>query len=263
MVIVEDYLQYLEFKELYDKTIYEMQFITEGDDRKNFQIFQKIVDYSKKGLKSLNFDPSFIKQFSTKMTKNIESSFNRGIPAEKAANQMLKDFFTQIKNKVMAMSVGEKVVLGIVVFTIILILNTFILQAGVSMLMKFGLAAEQAVGLMIPIVGPLFEEAAKNLFIQWKMPWLGTGVTFGAEVLLYLYKFWKNGKLALNIVIGRLIGLAMHFFTTKVQKGYMEEHPDKAFTAYLIGFMVHFAWNAMPAAVLIAGGASLQDAGLA
>ena len=260
--IINDYLQYLEFKELYDKTIYEMQFLTEAEDKKKIKIFKKMTSYAEKGLATYKINTSFVTNFSKKFKNTIEDSYNKGIPAEKASKGLINELFNKLKTKILNMNLSQKILTAIVVFIIIILLNSFIMNVGASLLVTFGLSIDNAVAIFLPIVGPLFEEAAKNFFIQTKMPWLGTGVVFGLEAFLYLYNFWKLGKIGLKAIIGRAVALFFHFFTTKVQKGYMEKHPDKAFTAYLIGFIIHFVWNAMPTAAIILGGHSISATGL-
>ncbi len=261
-VIIEDYLNYLEFKYLYEKTIYEIQLLTEADEKTQVRTFQKMVEYSKKGLSRYNINTSFINRFSNKIKKTIEVSYKNGVSSEKAANGLITDFMKEIKSIVGNMSLPKKIMLGVIVFIIVVLLNTLFMQMGVTLLAKYGLSLDTTIALMVPIAGPLFEEAAKNFFIQIKMPWVGTGVVFGMEAMMYLYRFWKMGKLSLQNVISRVIALGFHFLTTLLQKKYIDKHPDKVFTAYLIGFMCHFVWNCVPAAAILFGGVGIEDMGL-
>ena len=108
---VDEYLQFLEFKDVYEKTIYEMQFLTESDIKKNNKVWQKVVDMSKKGLSEYKINPSFLSKHSNALKKEIESSYKRGIPAEKASKRLITNFLNDMKKKVAGMDLSQKIIL--------------------------------------------------------------------------------------------------------------------------------------------------------
>jgi hypothetical protein len=256
-VMVDEYLSYLQF----EQTLQEGLILEKVNIQDSKKYFHKMLDYSKKALKKFNIRPTKFINIGKIIAKDIERGYKNKIPPEKLTKGFIKRFISELKKEADTATLGEKVLFSIAVFLLLFVLNSIILNVGASLLTKFGLDFSTAVFLMIPVVGPLFEEAVKNVFIQLKMPWLGTGVVFGIEAAMYLYRLWKSGTLAITHVIARIMALIFHFYTTAVQKKYIEKHPDKEFAAYLVGFVIHFAWNLIPAISGIVSGTSLTQAG--
>ena len=103
--------------------------------------------------------------------------------------------------------------------------------------------------IMTIVVAPMTEEALKTYFIARGLPWVGTAVVFGLELVQYIGTIvMQGGKLSKALVL-RAISLLMHFSTTYIQKKIIDSAVDeddikkKMFVAWLTGCAVHMAWN--------------------
>ena len=107
------------------------------------------------------------------------------------------------------------------------------------------------------VVAPMLEEAVKNWFIQKNMPWVGTGVVFGIELVMYVFSIMAAGGSLPAALVARLAGLLMHFGTTAIQKYMMDKDKDKGYDvmpgqqkqtvllAWSTGVLIHATWNAL------------------
>jgi hypothetical protein len=102
------------------------------------------------------------------------------------------------------------------------------------------------------IVAPITEEALKSYMILNGMPWSGTAIVFGFELVMYVFKMLMMGMSLPEAVLIRCTSLLFHFSTTFLQKiiidkgtidGAVEE--GTVYTAWLLGALCHCAWNTM------------------
>lgn len=186
------------------------------------------------------------------MKKDIVNSYKRGDSSEKVSKIISKKAIGLAKRAVDKaqrsfdeMEFGEKVLIGIIGFVVILIVNSII----GSVIMSLGsLGAIEAGKVTAIIVAPIVEEAAKAYFISQGMPWVGTGIVFGIEMGLYVLQLLAAGGKLVKVLILRITSLLMHFTTTYVQKTIVDkakegEEDKAAFIAWVTGVGIHMAWN--------------------
>jgi len=138
----------------------------------------------------------------------------------------------------------QKVGIAIVMFIAVLIVQSCIM---VPLIVITG--PQVGIAIAAIILAPITEEALKAYYIANGMPWIGTGVTFGIEMINYIVVMTMSGASLPAAIIARLIGLAVHFTTTWIQKQIYDRAPTKfdqnnyMFAAWVSGVAIHMMWN--------------------
>ena len=209
-----------------------------------------------KVLRRYNIAVEAIKKDAKKYPSKVKALYDRNVPPEKASVQISKmiskdiaNYLKKASNNTSDLFLDEKILLSILIFILLLFFNTFMINT-IALIID---DPEIAMAIGAIVVGPLTEEAIKNYFIQEGMPWMGTGIVFGLELLHYVLRFIYSGMKIGKFVLIRLASLLLHFTTTFVQKKIIEsadeDDPDqqlkRAWIAYAVGVGIHALWNTM------------------
>ena len=149
-----------------------------------------------------------------------------------------------------AKAVGKGVLTSLILFVIILFLNTIAFATFYVILGQELLA----IALAAIFAAPLTEETGKYLSIKWGATGQFWFIFNAAEFLMYVTHMIAAGVPVLVASFTRLLAIAMHTITMyimfKVRKYHIEigENPD-AKIGWAAGVIIHFFWNlaaAMP-----------------
>lgn len=221
------------------------------DDVKKYVSNMKIVENI---LNKYNVSVTELKRFGKTLSNKVTSLYKKGIPVEEASHEITKDMtnFTMKKIKKLIyryeeMELSEKILLSIALFVVVGTIH------GIAADLIYAITkdANAAHYITAIVVAPMTEEGIKNYFIEKGMPWVGTGVVFGLELLAYVFMMIRSGIEIGKALIARLIGLLIHFTTTFIQKkiidtaevGNEDDHEQKRLIAYVTGVCIHAAWN--------------------
>jgi len=245
--LVDNYLYYLQNDNLIIEQDIEM-LCEKMDIRKITSSFNKLIKQTvEPTLKKFGINKNNIITEAKKTSSEIKAYYEKGLTPEKAAQQMkmkmassVTKIFKHSVKKVKVMNMEEKAQLAIVSFIIILYIHSI-----VGFLV--GLFAPEIANAVVAIVlAPITEEAAKNYFVSVGMPWVGTGIVFGIEFLIYFIQLALAGIKVSRIIALRAAGLAMHFTNQAIQKKIIEMGDgDARFAAWLAGYIIHVTWNIM------------------
>ena len=248
---IDTYLEYIQTYEHVIITESQMeQFLLEMPDVSN-----KVIQFVKWGEKSLkskyNISVEPIKQLAKKQANVLKYEFKKGTPPEQVGEKVsssIKNFMTgALKNatkQVGNLTVTKKVIIGIASFFVIIFTSSLIMGL-VGPLVGPQLITQ----LTVVVIAPMVEEAAKTFFITQGMPWVGTGVVFGIEGVMYLVQLFFGGFRMTRAIILRLSTLLMHFATTFVQKKIIDskktDEENGLFIAWATGVAIHASWNTL------------------
>lgn len=236
---------YLEFLYLEEKLQNDL-LLTEMP---NFSEMKK--QFSGQILKAENIVKKYInindlKKLAKSYSKKLKTYYEQGKTPEDASKLMCKDIATNIVSKVKKLSLPKKIIYSIAGLYLLIVMN---LLMNFSLIWFARLTAVQARNVCSIIFAPIFEETLKNYFIQKGMPWIGTGIVFGIELVDYLVRFITSGGNVLKTLLVRAVTLLMHFSTTYVQKKIIEsgeeKDVDRKFVAFLVGFGIHASFNGL------------------
>ena len=184
------------------------------------------------------------KRAATKYSGIIKAHEKRGTDPKIAARSLVKAMAIDLKDTVKEVyedfddfTLGEKVLMGILVFIGILYINTML----GSIFFIITQDPKIAGALTAIFVAPIVEEAAKKYFAEWGMPWIGTGIVFGLEFAMYVVQMALAGITLGKVIILRVVGLIMHFTTQAIQVKGKEE--DWVKTAYVVSVLIHATFN--------------------
>lgn len=244
---------YLAEIQLYERSIVitedqMMQYLLEMPD-----LSKKVTDFiswGEKKLKSLHnisLDP--IKKLGKKQGEMLRREFKKGTSPEQLGIKVAKSaksfMIKQVKQsyeKLAELNLGEKVLISIMAFFVIIFVNTLLAN-----LLATVVSVETTIKVLGLVIAPMVEEAAKNFFIQQGMPWIGTSVVFGIEAIQYIINLFFMGANVGKALILRLATFLLHLVTTFVQKRIIEsgdEDESKAlFIAWAAGVAIHASWN--------------------
>jgi hypothetical protein len=184
------------------------------------------------------------KKVAAKYAGKIKAHQKRGtapsVASKDISKELVKDAGNTIKSVVKSysiMSMPEKILIAILAFLVVLYVNTLI----ITLVAIISQSPDVAVMVGLVIVAPLVEEAAKKYFAANDMPWVGTGIVFGLELVMDVVKMLMMGIGLGKALLLRAIGLLMHFTTQAIQVKGAEE--DWAGTAYTISVLIHATFN--------------------
>jgi len=213
--------------------------------------YKKYTKTSLDTLKENGIDVNSLKKDASQAGKQLKSSlekaFNKGVPPKKAAagfNKLLTDKVSSIVKKHVIKEKGTAVhpLYGIYLFVSMFVTQ---LVLGVIVIVLFGPVVGN-IALLV-FIAPITEEAAKSFALQKGIEY-GKNWTFGfaiAEMIQYLIVGSMAGVPILILFIARIMALIMHMTTANIQADFIEK--DKTFTGYIIGVLLHGAWNTIPA----------------
>lgn len=246
-----DYLQELEILEEFSLNI---------DNVKAY--VNKMINVCKQELRSYNINISRVEQIGRNLKGNILKYYKQGTTPEQASKLILKEISGKIIAEVKKLSIPKKILIGLCACFIILILNTAV---GAASSLFF--SPVTSIYLTFAICGPMFEEVMKSYFIEKGMPYIGTAIFAGLEAAAYIVSLVHKGQSLLTALIGRAIGVLIHFGLLFIQKSIYkpgeqklgENEDDQRFKAFLLAFSIHAAWNTFAVTVAFVTG---QTAGL-
>jgi len=218
----------------------------------DFSNYAKKFSLIEKALKQYGVSVEKLKLFSFKLKNKVEKMFDKGMTPEQASEQLvnaLKDeaiaTAKHLASKYNEETLPNKIYIALCMFITVLMINSII----GSILIP--IAGDKAFSILAVVVAPMVEEAAKNYFIAQGLPWVGTGIVFGLELLQYLLSLMMQGLKIGKIIILRIASLLMHFGTTFVQKKIIDssdsdsegDYNNKRFIAWTVGVGIHATWN--------------------
>lgn len=214
--------------------------------------FEKNIEIIPKFLLKYGINVNRVKEESKKLSEEVKRDLKEKkdpkIIQDKITHscfQIVKTEFNSAKETFYEMSLSDKIILSLMIFTIVLVLNTVILVLFSSF---FG--PELGMMVLSLILGPVIEESAKRYAIKENYPWVYTGIFAGLELLDYVIKIVFAGGLLIPALIVRISTLMMHFATTAVQKYFhdkdeLEGNQDSTSTniGYILAIFIHVTWN--------------------
>mgnify|MGYP001245839149 CR=1 FL=1 len=218
----------------------------------DFSNYAKKFSLIEKALKQYGVSVEKIKAFSFKLRDKVKIMFDKGMTPEQASEQIVNDLKDEaiatakhLASKYNEVTLPSKIYLGLCMFIVVVMINSLI----GSILIP--IAGDKAFSILAIVVAPMVEEAAKNYFIGQGLPWVGTGIVFGLELLQYLMILMIQGLKVGKIIILRIASLLMHFGTTFVQKKIIDsavndsgdDYNNKRFIAWTVGVGIHATWN--------------------
>ncbi len=184
---------------------------------------------------------------------------------KKSSTIILKEVQT-VKEQFTEKDLTEKILMSVIILFITIFVSSLI-DSITSLLFFRSPGLHELLGSLI--IAPLIEEYAKKYAILEDYPWIYTGIFSGVEMILYVFKWVRQGALIGPSIILRLAGVLLHFATTFVQKYFYDKYEkqerksqnlepdidDVATTGYFLGVFMHFTWNLL---ATVAGGATTK-----
>lgn len=247
-MLTEEYLYYLQLEQNF--SINERELLNElslGDIKKVF----KKINIAEKIVERYGITKSSIKSVALQCSKTVKNLYKKGTTPEEASKEISNIILEKSKNnlkllskKVNELSIGEKIFIALIMIYILLVFSSII-----STVLAVFVDQETLISITTIIVAPMLEEALKSFFINMNMPWTGTAVVFGIELIQYVIMILlTEGKLVKALLV-RAAGLLMHFTTTFIQKKLIDaakgsNHEEVVlFAAWLSGVCIHVTWN--------------------
>jgi tryptophan-rich sensory protein len=216
--------------------------------------YDKNIKIVKKILLDNGIDVSRIQNQGLLLGKTVKNDIKNREKPEVIQNKLIKGAAKIIKKEAISAkksfeekSLSEKITRSLIIFVIVLFLNT--LFAGIFI--GF-LGAQVGIAVLAVVIAPLVEESAKRLSIIHDYPWIYTGIFAGLELLQYVISLISAGGLLVPVLIVRLIALLMHFSTTFIQKYFKEKGEEKnkqgmennlEMIGYFLAIGIHVTWN--------------------
>lgn len=237
---VDLYLSYLNESDTY--------IVTESiniDSIKN--LFSKKLQHVEKELRKYKVDIDNLKEFGKDLSNRLERLYKQDVSPQEAADILVPDIKTKLKSIAIRAGlvkiVGKNLLLPFLMFFVVLIINT----CGMALLVPI-VGPQLAFAIAAITVGPIVEETLKTFYIKMKIPYSGTAVTFGLEFLMYAARILVAGGSLDMVLLLRIPGLILHFFTTYLQKHIREkgkylDHGDYNKLAWFTAVFVHMAYN--------------------
>jgi hypothetical protein len=253
-IILENYLEFLHYVEQSDiLTEQEIEILVEGISKEKIvNLTKKKLQIVEKLLKKMKINVGKLRGEAKKAGEKIQGEFKKGTKPEDVGKILTKHAIKNLKahlNQIEDMELGEKIALGFVGFLVVFYFNSVIMTA---LMMVLSSNPELVMQITAVVVAPMIEEALKSYFINKNMPWTGTLIFSGFELIQYLIQGVFGGLKITKMLIIRLTSLLMHFSTTFIQKKIIEtskEHDideDKAaFIAWVTAVVIHASWNTL------------------
>lgn len=216
--------------------------------KKSYRVNIKLVkDY----LLKQGVDVARIKKESVKVAHSVKQDFEKQKSPQivqeklfKGINTIVVSEIASIKSSFVEKTIGEKISASIIMFLIVLCINTIFL------ILLSSIFGSLAYIIVVIIIAPIIEETAKRWAISQNHPWVYTGVFAGLELLQYVFSFLLSGANLIPTLIIRISALIMHFSTTAIQKYFYdkdveENNLSKDYTkvGYILAIFIHVTWN--------------------
>lgn len=249
---LNEYLNFIQEFD-YDKLIKEQEYLLETMTMDDVKKVSNKLNLVKKYAAKYGITQSGIDKMVSGVQSKIRNMYDSGMSPEEAGknvSKMLKKAviqkLKQTKAKYKELRTDQKILIAVLGFICIMVMNTTV----ALMLMATPIGPAAALHITCVVVAPMVEEALKSFFIAKGMPWVGTGVVFGLELVNYMFNGMKMGLRLGRFLIARLCGLLMHFSTTFVQKKIIDSASEESkseamFVAWATGFAIHAMWNLM------------------
>lgn len=216
--------------------------------------YDKNIKIVKKILLDNGIDVSRIQNQGLLLGKTVKNDIKNREKPEVIQNKLIKGAAKIIKKEAISAkksfeekSLSEKITRSLIIFVIVLFLNT--LFGGIFL--SF-LGEQVGMAVLVVVIAPLVEESAKRLSIIHDYPWIYTGIFAGLELLQYVISLISAGGLLVPVLIVRLVALLMHFSTTFIQKYFKEKGEEKnkqgmennlEMIGYFLAIGIHVTWN--------------------
>lgn len=198
------------------------------------------------------------KKLAKRTVKKIRKNYEQGTDPKTTAKLFESEIQSLIKSKMQPvlkkvetsakanidLESWKKVVIGVGATILVFFINTFMFNVLILITQNIMLAYV----MCAVIIGPIVEETAKSYFIAMNMPWSGTAIFAGLELLRYVQQLLAVGMALPTILLIRAMVIALHFATTAIQKYIQNSAPpgtDYRKIAWLAGVFVHMTWNSM------------------
>ncbi|MCK5603385.1 hypothetical protein KAR91_15985 [Candidatus Pacearchaeota archaeon] len=257
---VNYYPNYSEIQMINEQVDILLEKVNDSDLPKLKNATSKNINLIHKVLNQYGITKNYIALKVKTISNKIENGYKQGIEPKKLSlilsKELTRDFVNltkKIKEKVEE-KVGEKtvkivgsIIIGILLFYLIVVLHGFLARTLSGVIVDSDIVHN----IMAMLIAPFTEEAIKAFGIHIKQPWIITGVVFGLEFFKYLIfnlsKALSVGYTMTSFTIGRLLGLAFHFFTTWIQR-YLNklltgDETKFSFTSYLVAVFLHVIMN--------------------
>ena len=221
----------------------------------------KVINNLKNHLRRYKINIDNLKPLGLKFYNKIAKGFEEGVPPEELSNELTKEMKAEVKRHLYKakeymkdQSLFAKIVLALLLITLVLgIVQTITMFVTQHILLKAfkDITVKIAYAIIFGVLGAIPEELLKAIFIKFGMPWSGTATFAIVEMFQYLMSGVASGTFSIGLVVGRLIGIFVHMFTTLVQKKIVDssENEDtitrRRLIAYIVGVLIHFSWNFM------------------
>ena len=210
--------------------------------------YHKNIHLVEKALLDHGINVKRIKDRSKKLGSQVKGDFEKKIPPKELQNKLISGTLKIMKEEVsgIKMTFGEKVISSILVFMVVLILNTTLASIASVIFAAFG-APQLATILLALVIAPVIEEGAKKFALEQDYPWVYTGIFAGLEMLKFVISTVADGGILGPVIIMRTITLMMHFATVFIQKHFKEEDPTSknkySSTGYFLAVAMHSLFN--------------------
>lgn len=247
-ITVDNYLSYIDEKYI-ALEMKRVGLLAEAVDLSKLRLgYKKGIEKVKSILIEHEVNPDRIINMAKKQAGKYKGSLKKwhsqglgpNVAALKLSKEMGKDVIRVVKSVATEYSdlkLGQKIAISIVAFIVVLVV-----QAILSVILILLIRDPKLVVTIIAVaIAPLVEESLKTYFVAKGMPWIGTGIVFGIEAVLYVFKMMSAGMSVGKALLVRAIGLLMHFGTTAIQKKFAEA--DHAFAGWILAVCIHATFN--------------------
>jgi hypothetical protein len=242
--LVTIYLEYLNYSESY-------VIIESFDVHSISKAIGKKLDIVEKELKKLKVNISSLKDFGKDLFKILMKYYDQGKSPKDTADLLKDEISSKLKAIVeksdIDLTIGGKVSRSLISFLMIVVINTVLM----GLFIPFG----PTVALILTgvTIAPLVEESLKTYFIKMNMPYFGTSIVFGLELIMYVVQLTLGGMIVPMSILLRIPSYLMHFFTTFIQKHIRESGTilqDRNKIAWFAAVLIHCFFNS----IMIVGG---------
>ncbi len=254
-IIVDSYLCYLQSMEKINILSEQEHLLEAISAEKLVSKTQAQMKQIEKFMNKYKVNVSAINSKAKSIGKSIVPALKKAYKAGKKPEDFSKEFITKISKEInnLLKPLVDEVKKGTLTNKILWALGFCIMISFFNVLFGsiFVLLFDPVVAIIMTalVIAPFIEEAAKTFFIKAGMPWIGTGIVFGLELVQYVIQLIVSGGSLVKSLILRLCSLLMHFSTTFIQKKIIEKGKEKGedreFIAWTVGVSIHILWNTL------------------
>lgn len=239
MLTVSNHYHELYEIEIFDKTKDQINKIVKG---KTIKGFKSKLNNIEKELKQSKIQVHEVKSIITKHAKNtIKDVKNANANVNVESNNILvnnfKAMIAEFSEKGFmdqALNLGNSILLLLVV----LIINTFFMTIAFQL---FGFSLGMII--LAVLIAPITEEVSKYISIKRNHSGAFFIIFNAFEITTYVSQMLMLGVSAPVAIAVRLVAAFMHFFTTSIQRHYIDKKQDKI--GVYLAIFIHGLWNLM------------------